>query len=366
MSVTVCPQCKGTVQRGPWEIVPKCPNCGADWPVEPGAPERMVRMIIRRAWLYGILSFVPVVGIAFGVLGLLWGFLAASRRRIATAVPVLLLSAIVGIVIQPFLAYWAYGYEIDRMCLADVTRLAEALQMYRSSSHDLPPSIAVLAEVEGPVPKRCRAGGGIYLYFHPSTATQPAIRPPTAGQTTLPATGPATAPATLPTTTQSVPALAESAPTSLSPAGQPASTQPATKPAQSPDLQLLVAELKPEHRQVRMCITADLRVRAIPHAEFRRMLAQPYNHQFAAAMAPPPAKQTTTNLQVENPNLRILGMSPKQLVWASTAAITAFCALGIWLLIRAARRERRQEAQQHANDSMSTDFTDKRNSEDSV
>jgi hypothetical protein len=86
-------------------------------------------------------------------------------------------------------------------------------------------------------------------------------------------------------------------------------------------------------------------VRAVPHGEFARMLAQPYNHQFATALAPPPEKPSSTvRLEVE-PNLRMLGLSPRQLLYASTAAILVFIGICSIFLVRAIRQASREEGQ---------------------
>lgn len=215
MSLSVCPKCKGTVQHGLWEVVSQCPNCGEQWPVEPNAPEKMTRKIVSRAWMYGFLSFVPVAGIVCGFLGLLWGFLAASRQKLVTATAALLLSSIVGLVGQPFLAYWAYGYAMDRTCESDLAALTRDIAAYRDANHALPKDLETLAKTDPSVPRRCRAGGGAYLYL------------------------------------------------------PPLSTQPESAPA---DDLLLVMEAKPTHRQVRMCVTRDLQMRAMPHGQFQPIL----------------------------------------------------------------------------------------------
>ncbi len=344
MSVTVCPKCKGTLQRGAWEIVTKCPSCETQWPVPPGEQERMLHKIVSRAWTYGLLSLLPVIGFLFGLLGILWGFLAATRRKVVTATITLLLSTVVGLVVQPFLAYWAYGYAMDRTCFNDITALNSSIEAYRSAKHDYPVDLAAASEVAGPVPARCRAGGGEYLYRSPATVTQPtmwpvaASQPATAPAATQPATGPAEAVAP-------VPALVKA----TQPATAPVVT---TRPAERPEQQLLVIEAKAAHRHVRMVITADGQVRALPHAEFEMLLSQPWNHQFVAALVPPPPKQKTaaetsaaqTKIPVvtEDPNFRFLGMSPKQLLLAGCIAIAAFAAMVISILIHVIRREKRR------------------------
>jgi hypothetical protein len=123
--------------------------------------------------------------------------------------------------------------------------------------------------------------------------------------------------------------------------GEPTAATPATLPAKSPDLQLLVIEMKARHRQMRECMTADLKVKEMPPQEFTDLLAMPYNHQFATVLAAPPP-QTNAAAPGEEPNRRIAGLSPKQFLIAMAGVIAAIMAVGAIVLVRAIRKSRRE------------------------
>jgi hypothetical protein len=94
---------------------------------------------------------------------------------VATGVAVMFLSAVIGLAVQPFLAYWAFGRYMDWTSLRDLNDLSRALRAYQSSTDNYPATLANLVQDELPV--RCREDGKTYIYFHPATATQPAILP---------------------------------------------------------------------------------------------------------------------------------------------------------------------------------------------
>jgi hypothetical protein len=297
----------------------------------PGALEatsqKTQRKIVVRACAYTVLSFVPAIGFVFGLMGMFWGFLAVSKQRVAIGASAMFLSMCVGLIGQPFVTYWAYDRAMDAKCRSDMADLAKAIDAYQCSCNDYPRDLAALCRTVAKVPQRCMAGNANYLYFHPSTATQPAQSQPAATQ----------ACACVPVATQAA---------ASAPAGPEAHAQaqptagPTTLPAKSPDLQLLVIELKARHRQMRECMTADLKMKEMLPREFADMLAMPYNHQFAAALAPPP--KTDALGPSEEPNRRIAGLSPKQFMIAMAGIIVAIMVVGAIFLVRAIRKGRRE------------------------
>jgi hypothetical protein len=114
MASTVCPQCKNTIMRGFWEILDKCPACGADWAVDPGARPRMVKKVTLLALACGLGCFIPVAGCLFALAALGLGFLALRMGRRTAGVTAMVLAIMIGLAGQSLLIYKGYGYLSDR------------------------------------------------------------------------------------------------------------------------------------------------------------------------------------------------------------------------------------------------------------
>lgn len=310
MSVIVCPKCKGTLEKGAWEIVPRCPSCDAELPKAAVSPEQMVRKIVVKASLFAFLSFVPVLGFVFGLFGVFWGYLAASKQRVIVGATAMFISAVIGLVVNPFASYWAYGQAMDITCDSDMRALCNDIAACKTSCGDVPKDLAcVSASCKHEVIDRCRAGGGKYLYYPPGTQPE-------------------------------APKFSKPPEYDLPP--WPAFMLSVYAPTVGPwDRTLLVAEAKPTHRHVRMCITQDLVVRALPHAEFATMMAEPQNKVLADFLMPPPAKPKPLK-NPEEPNRRILGLSPKDLLWVAAGAILVLNIVGLGILRSKIRKTRRE------------------------
>ena len=89
-----------------------------------------------------------------------------------------------------------------------------------------------------------------------------------------------------------------------------------------------------------MCMTTDLVVRAAPPRAFEALLARPENREIAVAIAAPLAPPENT--LVEDPNLRILGLSPRGMLHVCILALAAFAAIGGTILWRMAMKDKRE------------------------
>lgn len=264
-----------------WEVVTHCPHCGAEWVVDPDAQIKMIKKVALIAAFCAALSFLPLLGFLFGLAGTGLGILVFRLTKHGRGLAGLVISVVVGLGGQSYLAYWAYGYFTDRACQSNLTTLANSIYAYRTLSQTYPGSLKDMINLRLNVPTQCPVGGGKYIYAAPIDAG-PASR-------TAVASGP---------TTAQVAASQANTPEAITPEARPpqasasqattanaAASMPASAPAVwGDDKTLIVAEALPEHRTERMCITSDLTVHGIPHAQFDQMLTLPQNKRMAAAL----------------------------------------------------------------------------------
>jgi hypothetical protein len=278
MAMITCPQCRYSFRKGSWEVFTHCPECNAPWAVDPDEPARVVDRVSTRACVYAGLSFVPVLGLVFAVLGAFWGYLAVKFNRVVLGTTTMLLSVTVGFACQTVLIYWGIGQYKDYACQRDLTTLSNSVYAYRTLTHSYPPDLAHLANLRLPAPTTCPFSGGPYLYWNPSMKF---VTREAATQATQAASQAATAPES--PTTRGATTLPVIVWLTAATQGAYEPIESASRPAGDEWKTLMVAEVLPAHRTAHMCVTADCQVRAIPHRQFQQMLVQPENLQFARA-----------------------------------------------------------------------------------
>jgi hypothetical protein len=299
MASYTCPTCDITLKKGSWELFTHCPECQTPWIVDPRAPARNLRKVKTHAILYFVLSFVPIAGVVFGILGVFWGYLAIKFRYTVLGVTFMLLSAIVGLVFQSAFAWWGIGQLTDRQCLDQLQTLSASIRTYNDRHHRYPQSLPALTDEKLPAPTSC-IFGGVYFYLPPSHWKIMKIWrwKITTISANSPAPAPAEAPASAPAATRSADGalpLPGVCMTLLPPvyyksfkaASMPALVLEIPSAADKPsDLanSLMVTEIENKHRYTRNCLMADFSVREMPDAEFQRLLKLPQNRFFARTL----------------------------------------------------------------------------------
>ena len=290
MATISCPKCHATLRRGSWEIFTNCPSCEAEWTVDPKETDKIRQRIVASAALYSVLSFVPVLGLFFGMVGTFWGFMAVRINRVVLGIGAVVVSTLVGIVCQPALTWWGIGHVADTRCRHSLTALSNSIYAYRTMTHQYP-TLRTLIDMRFPVPTNCPSGGGQYFYFYPNQPDEPSTNGVASSSDT--------------SNTAAVLEAASSA-AAVPPPVVPAVEGP-PPPLEGDADTLLVAELLPAHRTLHMFMTTDLTVHGLPHKEFQSLLKQPRNARFAAAFdkayniatapKPKPGKPAASNAQ---------------------------------------------------------------------
>lgn len=322
MALVTCPKCKHTLRKGSWEVFTHCPECNAEWSVDPDEPRRVRFRIMIQAIACAVLSFVPIVGIAAGLVGSFWGVLVARKWNVLLGTIVLLVSMVVGVFGQSAFAWWGWGEYVDHACQTKLQVLADSIYAYRSFTGKYPPSLEAMRQHRLQLPDECLVGGP-YFYMPPQETAAVTTQPLAASRT---ATGPssttsATAGGFIIISTQATTKAYEStnwqdvyrASTASSPSTSPTTAKgiPTNQPASTVSVPsqesfgdsktLIAAEVFASHRWHRMCITSDLVVRAIQHAQFDAMLKEPQNAAFAAGLTKFWAATTQPGKKEETP-----------------------------------------------------------------
>jgi hypothetical protein len=283
------------MKKGSWEVITACPNCQTPWPADANAPARNIRRIQARCAIFTFLSFVPFLGIVFGVLAVFWGYLAIKFRHVMLGITVMLVAAVVGLICQPALIWWQIGQLFDKQCIGELTTLSNSFRTYKERHHYYPESLEALRDKKEKlqVPKRCFSGG-TYLYMPPWNwqITKPGSDPNEPSKVRLEVVPlqpinrePAPSEPTIPQ------AWASGVPMEYAPALHAASVEVTELPvptaiaeAQNLSTLLMVVEIQPAHRYERHCIMADLSVRAMSVEEYDRLLLQPQNAVLARVL----------------------------------------------------------------------------------
>ena len=154
MASYTCPQCGNTLKRGSWELLTHCPDCNAEWSVDPTAPARNLRKIRVFASVYTVLCLlpfaamylptpdgstlsvllclIPLVGAVAGILGMFWGYLAIKFRQSALGMVAMLVSATAGMVGQGAYTWWMFGQWDDHRCLTNLTTLSASIREFEA------------------------------------------------------------------------------------------------------------------------------------------------------------------------------------------------------------------------------------------
>jgi hypothetical protein len=300
MASFTCPKCNITLKKGSWELVEQCPDCATPWVSDEGVPKRSLRRVQVMAGIFAVLSFVPYLGLVFGILGVFWSYLAVKVRHVALGIVLMIVSTLVGLVGQGALVYHEVGVFEDHNCQQRLGWLGESIQEYRAKNGHYPESLDVLEKGKFRTPKQCFAGGK-YFYLPPwgwkvagpgPTATAPSVLGVDVLQAmTQQASSAPAMKAPMPSEPTVPEAWAEGIPKEYQAALYGATldvvqlppVKAITEPT-NPSRVVMAAEVFPSHRYVRICLMADSTVRTMSAEDYEKLLSRPENAVFARVL----------------------------------------------------------------------------------
>lgn len=166
MASYTCPKCNIVLKKGSWELVTECPDCKTPWVLDATAAMGSLRRVQVLSTVFTLLSFIPFVGMVFGVLGVFWGYLAVKFRHVALGLMMMIVSTLVGLLGQSALIWYEVGQLEDYHCQSQLTTLAASIREFRQKNGYFPESMEALEKAKFAAPKRC-FGGGEYVYLPP-------------------------------------------------------------------------------------------------------------------------------------------------------------------------------------------------------
>jgi hypothetical protein len=259
-----------------------------------------VRRVLVMAGVFAVLSFVPYLGVVFGILGVFWSYLAIKFRHVALGLVLMVVSVLVGLVGQGALVNYEIGRFEDHNCQQRMGVLGASIREYREKNGHFPESMDVLVKAKFKAPKQCFAGGK-YFYLPPwswrvagrePTATGPSVlgvdvlRAMTQQASSAPAMK-----APMPSERTVPEAWAEGIPkeylgplygATLDVVGLPPVGE--IVEAKNPSSVVMAAEIFPSHRYVRICLMADYTVRTLSPEDYEKLMARPQNEVFARVL----------------------------------------------------------------------------------